>query len=370
METQPKVSVIVPIYNVEKYLRQCLDSIVGQTLKDLEIILINDGSKDNSLAIITEYAKKDARIKIIDKPNEGYGMTMNRGFDAATGEYIGIVESDDWIESNMYEILYKIAKTCMVDVVKAGYIQFNDKTGGNKYRSLFSEQDVEQVINPREHPEVFTLVASIWSGIYRNSFLKENEIRFLESPGASYQDIAFNFKVWAMANSVYLTRKPLLHYRVGHTGQSVKSKDKVFCVCDEFKEIERYMADKEGLFHALEKIFNRVKYVSYIWNYNRLDGKNREEFRKVMAAEFLPILKERKMDMSGLTQRKLLKLHLILEPSSKLVLIKYNLIKLASCFIKVKYKYGVQTCYLLGFIPIFKHRFIWKGIKYKGGYVK
>lgn len=95
MDNKVKVSIVVPIYNVEKYLRQCLDSIVNQTLKNIEIICVNDGSTDNSLKIIQEFADKDSRIKIINKENTGYGNSMNIGFDAAIGEYIGIVESDD-----------------------------------------------------------------------------------------------------------------------------------------------------------------------------------------------------------------------------------------------------------------------------------
>jgi glycosyltransferase involved in cell wall biosynthesis len=105
----PKVSIIVPIYNVEKYLRECLDSIVKQTLKDIEIVCVNDGSTDSSLDIIKEYAEKDERVKYIDKPNSGYGISMNQGLDKAQGEYIGIVESDDFIKPEMFEELYNLA---------------------------------------------------------------------------------------------------------------------------------------------------------------------------------------------------------------------------------------------------------------------
>ena len=105
----PKVSILVPIFNVEKYLRQCLDSIVNQTLKDIEIICINDGSTDSSPAIIDEFAKNDPRIVILTKTNSGYGDSMNQGLKKATGEYIGIVESDDWVDIDMFENLYDIA---------------------------------------------------------------------------------------------------------------------------------------------------------------------------------------------------------------------------------------------------------------------
>ena len=123
----PKVSIVIPVYNVEKYLRQCLDSVVNQTLQDIEIICVNDGSKDSSLQIMHEYQAKDPRIKIIDKENSGYGASMNRGFDAATGEYLGIVESDDYAEPDMFEKLYAVAKADDLDVVKSGFFYYYSK---------------------------------------------------------------------------------------------------------------------------------------------------------------------------------------------------------------------------------------------------
>jgi len=106
----PNISIILPIYNVDSYLRECLDSIINQTLKDIEIICVNDDLKDNSLSIMQEHAEKDSRIKIISKPNSGYGHTMNVGIDAATGKYIGIVEPDDYVQLDMYETLYNLAE--------------------------------------------------------------------------------------------------------------------------------------------------------------------------------------------------------------------------------------------------------------------
>ncbi|MDD3668893.1 MAG: glycosyltransferase [Alphaproteobacteria bacterium] len=351
MKKHLRLSVIVPICNVEKYLRQCLDSIVASTLKDLEIILINDGSKDNSLVIMQEYAKRDKRIKIIDKPNEGYGKTMNRGLDIAAGDYIGIVESDDWIEPDMYETLYNLAKKHKVDIAKGRFFQFDDKTGETEHLSSLPEYDAEQVINPRERPAIFTTGASIWSAIYRRDFLNDNKIRFLESPGASYQDTGFNFKVWAMAKSAYLTMKPLLHYRVGHASQSVKSKDKVFCICDEFKEIERYMADKKKKFHALEKIFNRVKYGCYKWNYNRLDGENREAFRKAMASELSEAVKNDKIELIDFSYRDRVKLQKFFQPDSIRLKTEYIFAEIGRWFVKTKNRHGMKRWYILGFFP-------------------
>ena len=120
----PKVSIIVPTYNVEAYLVECMESITNQTLEDIEIICINDGSTDGSLAILKSYAEKDKRIVLVDKENGGYGIGMNIGMSLATGEYIGIVEPDDFVPVNMFGDLYKIAKENDLDFVKADFYRF------------------------------------------------------------------------------------------------------------------------------------------------------------------------------------------------------------------------------------------------------
>lgn len=119
-----KVSIVVPVYNVQKYLRQGLDSIVNQTLQDIEIICVDDGSTDESGKILDEYAAKDGRVKVIHKNNTGYGNSMNIGFTAASGEYIGIVESDDYADPKMFETLYQIASANNLDIVKSGFYYY------------------------------------------------------------------------------------------------------------------------------------------------------------------------------------------------------------------------------------------------------
>lgn len=111
----PKVSIIVPIYNVQEYLRECLDSLLSQTLQEIEIICVNDGSTDHSPEILESYATLDARVKVMHKENSGYGASMNQGIRAASGEYIGIVEPDDYVETEMYEELYRQAKEFQLD---------------------------------------------------------------------------------------------------------------------------------------------------------------------------------------------------------------------------------------------------------------
>jgi glycosyltransferase involved in cell wall biosynthesis len=135
MKHKPKVSVIVPIYNVEKYLRQCLDSVVNQTLRDIEIICVNDGSPDKCPQIADEYAARDDRIIVIHQPNGGYGVAVNKGIAAATGEYVAIVEPDDFIDSNMYQTLYETAKKNNTDVVKSAFYIYYDIAGRTPYNA-------------------------------------------------------------------------------------------------------------------------------------------------------------------------------------------------------------------------------------------
>ena len=194
------VSIIVPIYNAGPYLEQCLDSIVGQTHKDLEIILLNDGSTDDSLATMRRYAENDGRIKMIDKQNQGYGATCNRGLAEATGTWNSILEPDDWIEPGMYADMLAFAakfadKGTPLDIVKTPYwrIWMPDTKQQRKLNCSYKDR-----IHPPKQPFAIADAAhllchhpSIWSAIYRKSFLDEHNIRFKEIPGAGWADNPF-----------------------------------------------------------------------------------------------------------------------------------------------------------------------------------
>ena len=165
-----KVSIIIPTYNVEMYLVECMESVVRQTLKDIEIICINDGSTDGSLEILKSYAEKDDRIIIVDKENGGYGIAMNIGLEKATGEYIGIVEPDDYVPVNMYEDLYEIAKENNLDFVKADFYRFkrNDDNGNMElvYNHLSDDAgNYNKVFNPSQTPSAVNYIMNTWSGL-------------------------------------------------------------------------------------------------------------------------------------------------------------------------------------------------------------
>lgn len=283
---QPIVSLLVPIYNVEKYLRECLDSARDQTLEDIEVICINDGSTDASSEIIREYMSKDSRFRMIDKPNSGYGASMNQGLAAARGKYIGILESDDFFELDALEKLVTAAEANDAQVVKANFwFYWSTPQEKNELFGLVTKDMAGHVVNPHEETGIFYLKPSIWSAIYRRDFLEKNGIRFLETPGASYQDAGFNFKVWACAERAVFLTDPILHYRQDNEASSVNSPSKVHCVCDEYAEMDRFIkgrSDAVFLKHILEK----MKYDSYMWNYERLSEDLRVEFLKRFSEEF------------------------------------------------------------------------------------
>ena len=170
----PKVSVIMPSLNVGKYIEECLNSVVNQTLKDIEIIAVDAGSTDGTLETIEKFAADDKRIRIINADKKSYGYQMNLGLAAATGEYIGIVETDDMIELNMYEILVKYADEYGLDYVKGYVYVFYDFGNNHSYRfetaKLFDKY--QGVVCPAENAKLLCQDIFIWPGIYRQSFLQ------------------------------------------------------------------------------------------------------------------------------------------------------------------------------------------------------
>lgn len=285
----PEISILIPIYNVEKYLKECLDSVLEQTFGDFEAICINDGSTDSSREIIQDYIDKDSRFKVIDKPNSGYGASMNQGLAQAQGSYVAILESDDIYEHNALEVLYDAITRHDADVAKGEFnLYWSEPNDEYELFGITKKLPLNMPIDPRssEAMNIFYRKPSIWSALYSRKFLIENDIHFLETPGASYQDAGFNFKVWATAQTAVFLDAVILNYRQDNEQSSVNSPNKVFCVCDEYKEMERYLAERQALRKQLEPIKERMKFDSYLWNYDRLNDSLKDSFLEVAAAEF------------------------------------------------------------------------------------
>ena len=222
-----KISIIVPIFNVEKYLEQCLNSLVNQTLNNIEIICVNDGSTDNSLMILKEYEKRYSNLKIIDKPNAGYGAAVNIGFKNATGEYLGIVEPDDFCSLEMYDKLYQAVKNKeKPDIVKAGYWDFYDDENGDITKiQIGMKLGNETIFTLSEHPEILRIHPSVWSCIYKKDFLQKNNIRMIEAKGAGWVDNPFFFETMYKAKSICWVADAVYYYRQTNIDASSNLKD-------------------------------------------------------------------------------------------------------------------------------------------------
>ena len=288
-----KVSVLVPIYNVAKYLPECLESLKQQTLKEIEFILLNDGSTDDSPKIIQNFAKGDSRFVVINKDNSGYGDSMNQGLAKAKGEYIGILESDDFAEPDMFEKLYKLAKKYDADVVRSNYF-YHTEQGDTVHESIKNQPAAASL--EKNHDILFEEPA-IWSGLYRRSFLMDNGIQFLPTPGASYQDTSFNIKALSMANKIAYTKKAYLHYRTDNSSSSVKSKAKLEAVKKEYTEIDRFFTEKK-ISKDIYKAEQAAKFGAYHWNFQRVSGDLAKDFLKTIKQEF------RESEEKGLLQKE------------------------------------------------------------------
>lgn len=304
----PKVSILVPIYNVESYLAQCLQSLVDQSLPDLEIICINDGSTDSSLQIAQEFADNDLRIRIINKQNTGYGDSMNLGLQEAKGEYIGILEPDDWIDEDAFATLYQAAKQHQADVVKANFFRVKNDHDLSKVEEITSEK----IVHPQKDREVFQFMPAIWSAIYRREFLLDNNINFLPTPGASYQDLSFSFKVWTLAETVVLLPRAFVHYRIDNANSSINNPAKVNCVVNEYAEIETFLCER-GIFKEFGETMNAAKFRNYHWNFQRLEKNLAKEFYQAWRQELLSANEEGLLIKANFSSRDWCALKLILK---------------------------------------------------------
>lgn len=240
-----KVSVIVPVCNSEKYLGKCIESILAQTLEDIEIICIDDGSTDCSGSILDTYASKDERVRVAHRANAGYGAAMNAGIAMAEGEFIGIVESDDCITEDMYETLYNTAQQYQLDMVKADAYYWMEKADylSSKHVSALDPY-YNKVLQEVDRNIFFAFFMNIWTGIYRRNFLQQKNIRFQETPGASYQDNGFWLQTCIYAEKAMWLDRAFYYYRQDNPEASVKSTKKMMAMTKEYEYIEMLLKQR------------------------------------------------------------------------------------------------------------------------------
>ena len=250
----PKVSVIVPFYNVENYIEKCLETLVNQTLKDIEIILVNDGSKDRSIDIVNKFLKQyPEKIVYLEKENGGLSDARNFGIPHAKGEYIAFLDSDDYVEKDMYENMYELAKKEDSDMVECDfYWEYPDKL--KKDEGIIYHGKKEMI-------EKVRVVA--WNKLIKKEILEKSDVKFPK--GLRYEDVEFTYKLVPYIEKVSFLKKPCVHYvqREGSISNKQNERNKeIFDVLDNvinyYKENEIYDTYKD----ELEYVYVRYAFCS------------------------------------------------------------------------------------------------------------
>lgn len=321
-----KVSVIIPVYNVEKYLRECLDSVQRQTLNDLEIICIDDGSTDSSGEILDDYARNDKRFRIIHKANEGYGKTMNMGIRLSTAPYVGIVESDDIVSLNMYEFLFQLMEKKKADIIKVDFYEFYEDIEGRyieEYVQLVPSENLQglygRMLNLRENKETFRSYLSTWSGLYNREFLLREKILYNETPGASYQDQGFWLQTMIKAKSIFFVKEAFYHYRIDNHNSSMYDKGKVFAVRDEYVYMRRILEEMGEAGKEFYPWLNQLKITSCLNCIGRVADQYKEMLAESIREDLLRAVQSEELDASLFDDRQKAELFSLLASPLKYV---------------------------------------------------
>ena len=257
-----KISVIVPVYNTEKYLNECISSIINQTFEDIEVICIDDGSTDNSLNILKEYAKEDKRISIVHQDNMGISKTRNIGLGLAKGKYVTFIDSDDYFELTALEECYSIAEDQTMDILIFKFLNFDNETGEKIYSKNFEMKHLkdkvgENVFNYRDVIEYFFRISPTTAGkFYRREFV--SDLRYVE--GLIFEDNPFFIKAFLKADRVYFYDRHLYHRRL-RADSITHSFHHAFSDCIEIYEIIAKTIEDNGVYDELkeEVLRNRCK---------------------------------------------------------------------------------------------------------------
>lgn len=288
-----KVSIILPIYNVEKYLDRCMDSLLNQTLKDIEIIMVNDGSPDNCPKMCDEYAKNDNRVKVVHKKNGGLGFARNSGLDIATGEYVAFVDSDDYVGLDMYKTLYDRAETDRCDAV---FCAFRTEVRENKW--MYSDEvEADKLWKGKEVQQfMLDMIASgagvkaerlyqmsVWHSLYKRSLIEKEHLRFVSEREVASEDIPFQVDFLSKANIVAYVSKTFYSYCLNGTSLTAtlipekydRYKQLRACLLTKFTDLE-YVSRVNRLFIGYTR--------SYLYDIMNSTWKNKMDMiRKILS---------------------------------------------------------------------------------------
>jgi glycosyltransferase involved in cell wall biosynthesis len=257
----PSLSIIIPVFQAEKYLRPCIDSVLNQSFPDFELILINDGSMDQSGDICDEYARADARIKVIHQENKGQAAARNRGVDNSSGEYVGFVDNDDLVSRGMFETLVNNAREGEADISACSFAQQDEK--GNKQsgthdheKYLFSNEEGMKELLSREKLDIY-----VWTKVYKKNFLDEYRIRFEE--GKNDEDMLFNYKAFTFSGGCVFENTPLYTYthRDNSESRSLPKKDLEKYLSGTWYRVNKIEAETKQNYPSLHYLATRQKMI-------------------------------------------------------------------------------------------------------------
>ena len=320
----PKISIIIPVYNVEKYLEDCLISVLNQTLENIEIICVNDGSTDHSLDILKDFAKKDSRIKVYSFNNKGLGSARNRGIKRAHGEYIAFLDSDDWLELDFCEKIYESANKNKVDLVLFNAVEEYDDH--KKNRIYFQEG---RISNPEDFVFDFKwdsnfvlntyLIAC--SKLYKTKFLKENNIEFTHT---LFEDIPFHAKTFLNAKKISYNPTIFYHYRKENEDSIMnrQKNDDCYCIIDVMNEVEKTIRGI-NVYKRFEANFLKLKINQFKEKLELTSDVFKWDFIKKIKNEFIK-MNLTEIEMNKLPERLSSFYKMILEVNSYYEYIKFN----------------------------------------------
>jgi glycosyltransferase involved in cell wall biosynthesis len=265
-----KLSVIIPCYNVENYVEKCINSLLQQTLNDIEIIVVNDGSKDNTLKILKKLVKENTNIKLIDKKNAGVSAARNDALKIAKGEYIGFLDSDDWVEKDMFEKMYNKAIKENLDIVAC------DTNAVYPDKNIIIKSNISESSTPQEL--MLNAYAVIWNKIYKREILKGIEFK----EGMTFcEDVLFLYMIYSRVNKVGSIEEPL-HYYLQREGSLTYTYDKkLYQLIDSLDNVVDFYKKEKKLKKYHDEIeYSYVRYLYATFIKRLAKTKNKEEFKK------------------------------------------------------------------------------------------
>lgn len=356
----PKVSVIIPVYNVEKYLRECLDTVINQTLKDIEIICINDGSTDNSLNILKEYAQKDDRFIIHTQENMGTGIARNKGIDLAKGEYIQFIDPDDWVELDMLERLYEFAKVNDSKIIKFNYKEYND------FSKKITNRDFKEFVKKKYHYDLVKFPYYSWKElknnclwhldlhtpmhIYSTEFVKSNNIKF--APNKYGEDHIFANATMLLAERIDFLDAYLYYYRIRSESSIHKIDDDNFCVFENIKLLKEFLIE-HGLFEELKEEWFKYLKNSLCLHYKCVTDDSKKRFEN-LCQQYFTSKCEYKRFISHLKSKRSFVENIFSIKNKDINAVKHKVITILGLEIKKRIKpKHIVNCYYFQAVPNF-----------------